>query len=439
MKITLINPPMPYLINDKASPPMGLMYLGAVLRHAGHDTEIVDLASTPPEDWQIPGNPDYYGVTAATPQYKYACMVKKMIRRQNPGTPIIIGGPHASALPESVLADGFDYVVVGEGENAIRKIVEGDKARGIIMAEPPDDLDALPLPARDLIDILSYSPAMQADKVTTLISSRGCPFKCAFCCKKVFSPKLRFRSPENVMTEIEDIRNNFGINGFVFLDDTFTLHKKRLKEMCARLGRAEISWRCHTRVDQVDKPTLEMLRMSGCTEISFGIESGSQEVLDLLNKGTSVEQNIAALRNAKDVGLITKMYIGFGWPGDNRDTLEATKKLVDQVSPDQCLMGTFVPLPGSAVWERPSEYGIKNINDDFSEYYMVGSFGKAPINFDSEQLNRKEIEGLRDELLLFLQERGFMVQPLNAENRQQENPHRHLHHVNAITHGKSNA
>lgn len=408
MKITLINPPMPYLINDKACPPLGLMYLGAVLREAGYSTEIIDLASTPEENWRIPKGSNYYGITAATPQYKYACQVRDVIRQETPETPIVIGGPHPSALAESVLADDFDYVVVGEGEKAIQKIVADQCPPGIVAASPPDDLDELPFPARDMVDIFSYSPAMQSDRVTTIATSRGCPYKCAYCCKKVFSNRMRFRSPENVLAEIEEVRDKYGINAFVFIDDTFTLSKPRLTKMCAVLHKAGVTWRCHTRVDQVDREILKMLSNSGCTEISFGIESGSQKVLDRISKGTTVDQNISALLTAKDVGLITKMYIGFGWPGDNHETLEETKNFIDFTKPDQCLMNTFVPLPGSDIWDNPSKYGLKNLNPDFSKYYFVGHEGKGQVVFETNQLTSNVIEELRDDLIIFLQQRNYI-------------------------------
>jgi anaerobic magnesium-protoporphyrin IX monomethyl ester cyclase len=392
MRVLLINPSSPFLINENAQPPLGLLYLVSVLEAHDIHVDLWDMAVV--SDFLI-DNYDFYGVTAATPQYAQALELLYKIRAVS-DSPICLGGAHASSLPQDCKKDDWDYIVVGEGEDVIYGLVMGEYPRGIVKG-PSVNLDFVLPPARSKINNKNYCPEMTTEgDVGTILSSRGCPFNCSFCSKTVFPRGIKYHSVESVLHEIE-IQH---VDNFVILDDCFTLNRNRLFRLCDAIKHNhQIKFRCVTRVDLLDKVVLEALVKAGCTEISFGIESGSQKVLDAVNKRVTVGQNKNAILMAKDYGILTKAYLMYGLPMDDEETAQETLDFVLDVKPDKWLLSTFVPFPGPDIWNNPSAYGIKHIDYDYRNYFTAGKEGKGGMVVEYDHIPLDTMMVARDNLI----------------------------------------
>lgn len=413
MKVTLINPPQLNVLDDRQYPPLGLLYLAASLREQGIAVNIVDLASVPPEAWPERINDDagIYGIECFTPSIGHVKTIIGICREKNGGCLTVVGGPHASAVPESALAGtGCDAVFAGEGEAAFVDFVKQYEKTGrfepIVRGAQIKDLDALPLPARDLVDLDSYTATLYGRKTAGMLTSRGCPYSCAFCDNKgVFGNGVRYRSVESVAEEIKALRERHGYGSVFIYDDIFAIHKKRLARILPVLKAHDLRFLCDGRVNMISRELVRMLYDGGCVKIAYGIESGSQKVLDLMNKKTTVQQCIDAIKMAKDAGIFVKCYFIFGLPGEDASTVEETKRLIELAEPDQANLYTFVPYPGSAIWRNPERFGITITNRDFENYFMISTDGTGGVNYRIDGLSEDRYFELRDDLMAFIRSR----------------------------------
>lgn len=399
--INLINLPQPNSLDDKLDPPLGLMYIAAVLRERDIDVKITDLCFVDRSKWkEAIGAVDYVGMTVFSSSLYLAKEVAAIAKENNPGCKVVVGGPHPTSLPEET-SEFFDHVVIGEGEFAFLHL---DSA---IVKEPQiQQLDILPLPARDLVDIHRYTRRVAGQKATSITTSRGCPYKCAFCCKDVFGHKVRTFSNNRVIREISSCIDLYDIRSFIFYDDTFALDRARFYPLCEVLQRFKITFRCNGDLRNNTLEDFKVLKAAGCREIAFGVESGSQEILDKIHKGTTVEGNIKAIQNAKKAGLVTKAFLMIGNPGESVKTIEDTKRFMEKAGPDQYTLFTFVPLPGCAVWNDPAKYGVKIVNKDFKNYFNIAGQNDGGIVIETEDLSGRQIRRLKDNLLSYLTSRG---------------------------------
>lgn len=399
--INLINLPQPNSLDDKLDPPLGLMYIAAVLRERNIPCKITDLCFIPRANWkEAVGYADIYGMTVYSASLYLAKEVSVIAKENNPAGKVIVGGPHPTSLPEETL-EFFDHVVKGEGEYALFHLTKS------IVEEPQiENLDLLPLPARDLVDIPRYTRRVFGEKATSITTSRGCPYSCAFCCKDVFGHRVRNFSIDRIMEEIESITSNYGIRAFQFYDDTFTLNRDRFYPLCRELEKLRIVFRCNgnTRHDTLDD--FRVLYDAGCREIAFGIESGSQEILDKVNKKTTVSKNRRAIHDAKMAGLRVKAYLMIGNPGESVRTIEETKRFMVETDPDQYTLFQFVPLPGCDIWNHPDKYGIKIVNKDYKNYYNIAGHNEGGLVVETDTLTCSDIGKLKKDLLNFLYMRG---------------------------------
>ncbi|HRI46581.1 MAG TPA: radical SAM protein, partial [Ignavibacteriaceae bacterium] len=334
-------------------------------------------------------------------QYYYAKLILDEIKLRNLGK-TILGGTHASLLPNQCLNDGFDFVVKGYGETALLNIVNGNVSNGIIQGEFIRNLDELPFPAWEDLFASNYEISY-GDNVAHFFSMRGCPYTCSYCATgEIYGLKVGFRSVENVIAEIIYLKEKFGIERVYFLDPTFTVNKERAIRLSKALTDLDITWTCETRVDCIDEVTLHSLAKSGCDLISFGIETGSDSVHSNLGKQTSIEQNIFAIKLAHDVGLKVKAFLMSALPDDNWETLEIFQNFISKNKPDNWLFSTFIPFPGTEQWNNPEKYGIKIECDDFRAYYNLGLNARAPVNISNKYLSRRELVSLRNQMLEFL-------------------------------------
>tara|TARA_Y100000034_G_scaffold136119_1_gene210902 strand:+ start:9118 stop:10395 length:1278 start_codon:yes stop_codon:yes gene_type:complete len=390
--ITLINPPQPQLKEPLSYVPLGIAYLAATCRGAGHKVNIANLAGMHPDAVSMDDIPlaDWYGISCVTPTYPAAKKVAKLIRSS--GGQVIIGGIHPTIMPEQVASDTGCYVVTGEAENVLPEMIEQPKFNhpSITRAGIVQDLDSLPLPARDLFDEqvvvnrtgIHTSTYKGSGEATTILTSRGCPYNCAYCSKIPQTSQVRLRSPMSIVREMLHIQDTYGVYHYRFPDDMFTVSKRRVNELCNILISQDIEayWMCITRLDSLESKLLQKMHKAGCVEISCGVESGSQRMLDAMNKGTTVKHNEHGIKMIKDAGIAVKEFLMFGFPGENAESIEQTKEFVRRTQPDKVTMSTFVPLPGSDVFRNPEKYGIV-IRPDWEEYYFYWDEGQSARGF----------------------------------------------------------
>jgi anaerobic magnesium-protoporphyrin IX monomethyl ester cyclase len=381
-KIVLISLPAPFALEPSMNPPLGLCYISAFLKKNGFDDiSAVDFTLYKGYDYinsqdylkLIPQDGDFYGIYCMTVQFKWLIQVSKYIKENNKKSIVIAGGPHASTCPEECLRTaGVDVAIKGEGEEAVMQIVSGDKFSDIkgacyltINGEFKEnkrafinDLDILPFPDWDLFDIRGYTRTIDGEKAVHIVTLRGCPYSCAFCDKMSVGTNVRYRSIENVLSEIDFVISKYGYTGFVIYDDIFTLNRTRVYAFCDEFKKRELKWRCWSRTNTIDKDMLGVMKKSGLVSITFGVESGDDTVLTNINKQTTAEQSRRALLACKEIGVPVRCSIMYGNPGENIESVKNTIKLIEETQPDEWNLAILSPIPGSDIWMNPHKYGI---------------------------------------------------------------------------------
>ncbi|MHA1312686.1 MAG: B12-binding domain-containing radical SAM protein [Candidatus Helarchaeota archaeon] len=416
MKILLINPyhRVSYLGNEKMSPilpPMGLAYIAAVLIQNKIAVKIIDLNLNLPSKIDFihqikEEEPDIIGITSSTPVINNAFRLCAEIKAANPETITVLGGPHPTALPKDTVSnENVDVVVVGEGEytflDLIRAIeekkdlsqVEGIvfKKNGEIISNPLrpliEDLDELPLPAYELLEMDKYySPQTKTGKFANILTSRGCPARCIYCNKKIFGTKFRARSVNHLLNEIEFLINNYGIREFHILDDLFTANKKRVREFCYQVlkKKLDIKWKCPNgvRVNTVDYELLKLMNQAGCYSISFGVESGNSQILKNIRKGITLEQSENAIKWAKKAGLFTVAFLMIGNLGENRQTIQDTINFTKKIDPDAAQFSILIPYPGTPIRDIILKEGklLTNRWEDYDNEKGIAIFEHGELN-----------------------------------------------------------
>jgi radical SAM superfamily enzyme YgiQ (UPF0313 family) len=392
MKILLINPSFTGIYGNFAPaarvgvlwPPMGLAYLASNIK--GHDVKILDLEINPDLDGTLKEfNPDIVGITFTTPLYNQAMDLFKHIKELNPDIHTIAGGPHPTTLPDSVISSEYiDTVMVGEGEVAINKFLD-NPTKGVLTREPLiQDLDTIKFPARYLLENEKYLfsvPGKGIVPLTSFMSSRGCPFMCTFCSQHLmFGRKMRYRSIENCIDELKQIKK-MGINHVSMLDDTLGLDKERTYKLCDRIIEEDldITFEGYTRVNIITEELLKKLKKAGLVRLSFGVESGNQEILNAIKKGINLEQIRKAYEITDKMGIETRMSIIFGLPGETEKTIKKTIKFMKSLKCSQAYVNVATPFPGTELYENAESGmgGMKLLTKDWKEYRR---WGNAVIN-----------------------------------------------------------
>jgi len=395
--VDLIRVPDPTCIDDLLDEPLGILYLAGLLREAGYEVRITNLAGHSWDSWQTElQEADLYGIQLYTPTVNLGVQIAHYIKQNFPGKPIMGGGAHPSALPNSPDLDVFDYLVIGEGEKAVITIADAVKEKKAISrvqkADFIEDLDSLPFPARDLIDMFSFHRKVDGNRCFGVIGSRGCCYRCSFCDHALFGDRVRYRSIENIVEELRRIQEKFGVRHVEFFDDMWTISKKRLVDFAEQTKGMNLNYRCNGRTDILDPEIYELLAQSGCKLICYGIESGSQMILDRMRKQTTVEQNLEAIKMAQKAGIIVAGYFLLGFPGETKETIQETIDFVERSNIDQAQFYTFIPLPGCEVYKFPERFGVNIISHNFSDYYLVtGSDGRGGKTIETSTLSADEL------------------------------------------------
>ncbi len=393
-KILLLNPPTP-AVERPSIPPLGIAYIASFLREKNIDVDIVDLDLERDKmdiisDYVLTKNPDVVGISGLTIQMENVYKIAEAIKKASGKIIIVAGGAHPSSLPEQTLKEGkdcIDIVVVGEGELTLLDLARDmpwEDIPGIIFIKnnqihknqyrnPISDLNSMPFPARDLLKMERYRGwgPMKHPPSTHLIASRGCPFDCIFCSEKaVFGRNHRRRDPERVVDEIEHLINEYGVKEISFYDDLFTLKKDWVISVCEKILQRglKIDWKALSRVDTVDSDMLKYMKKSGCWIVFYGFESGSQNILDTIQKKQTVEQNVHAAELAKKSGIEIFGFFMLGNAGETEETVIQTIKLARKIKPKYSQFTIVRPDPGSDLYNsHMQEINEKGIS--WSEYY----------------------------------------------------------------------
>ncbi|MEI6632006.1 MAG: radical SAM protein [bacterium] len=397
-RILLIYPPndpevkkrgFNYSIDD--CQPLGLGYVAAALESSGYKIKVIDAKAEALSIDKIikkvvEFNPAIIGLSVSTPDFYTAVSLARQIKARG-DYPLVIGGRHISALPEETMEEGcFDYGVVGEGECTVVELAEAilkadtsriQQIKGIVFRNGPkitrtppreqiEDLDTLSFPARHLFPSSEKYPYLFYNKslsVTTIITSRGCSYRCTFCDHAVFGNRVRMRSIKNVVDEVEMLVRDYGISEINIIDDIFPLRRERVEEFGRQLRERglKIPWICSARVDSIDPDMLKIMKDAGCWMVVYGIESSSQKILDVTNKNITAQKIEQAVRWTREAGIAAAGTLVFGLPGEDRMTIRDTMAFVKRLCLDRLIFVIFLPLPGSEFYRRLSEGGeLKN-------------------------------------------------------------------------------
>lgn len=393
MIVCLLHPPHANSKDDRLDPPLGLLYIASNLRKNNIDVKISDLSNQSKSNWEIP-YADYYGITVYITSIQITKEIISICKQINPNCKIIVGGAHPSTCPNDFLY--VDHVVVGYGEVAIVNIINGKETDHIIYGKEPDNY--FEFPSYDLIDIDSYSRKIGNNPSLPYLTSRGCCFHCSFCglesMHKLLGYGVKYTDEKTVINHIKRIKEEFGITSINFQDDIFTLKPKRLIKILEFLKKENITFRCMGRAGIDKKETYKLLAESGCNGISWGIESGSQYILDRMKKLVAVEDNYNVIQWAKEYGITARAFFIIGFPGETKETLEETKKFIIEADPDQAFISSFVPYPGTEVYNKSKDYGIINITDDYEQFFQVSADGTGGITTDTKWLTKEEFRKL---------------------------------------------
>ena len=397
----------------EAPPPLGILYIASVLEERGHKVRVFDSTLSEIIDEVRKFRPEVIGISATTPQIPLVKELVKHLREEMPPAFFVCGGVHVTALPEFSIKDlNIDCVVVGEGEYSMADLCErledgGDlkDVKGIVYRDEDGkivrnegkplikDLDEVPFPAWHLLDLEKYfAPpgpirGLWLERCTHMICSRGCPYQCIFCASHlVFGRMVRRRSVSNVIEEIMFLMDKYKIDGIWFMDDTFTTSKKWVMDFSRGLreNKIDLKWCCQARVDTITEEMLMEMKKSGCEQLDFGVESGSERVLKALKKGISPQMVRDAFKLTKRLGLRALATFMIGNPNETKEDINTTFKLAKEIDPDYVNFYFITPYPGTELHDM----AIKNKWIKSMDYfdYLVRYEPVMEINFTREEL-----------------------------------------------------
>jgi anaerobic magnesium-protoporphyrin IX monomethyl ester cyclase len=360
-----------------------------VLTEKGLDVSIIDAQALgitygQAVDWAVARRPAIAGLTGYTSSIDQAARIAGGIKERLPGCVTVVGGPHVTAIPGRTLAafPKFDLGLVGEGEASapllFRAILDGDDYRsvpGVVYREdgavravgrPPliADLDELPAPAYGMLPGFphAYRPPIfhsPSGRAITLVTSRGCPYRCTFCDRALFGNHFRAHGVPYIVDIISRLVKEYGIDHFIFYDDNFTADRKHLFALCEALSRLpfRITFSCDARADLVDRETLRVMKRAGAWMISYGIETADPRLLKLLNKSLTLERAAEAVRLTRQSGILTKGLFMIGLPGETEETIAETRDFIMGLPFDLINLSKFTPYPGCEIYDEIGKYG----------------------------------------------------------------------------------
>ncbi len=394
--VALINPRSPFLVSDSVMPPLGLMYISSYLKSKGVEVTIFDMAANKSLEIKDIDRHDIFAFTATTPNYpiSYTEMIK--LKSIYPDSLYVIGGAHATCFHEKIKRD-WDAVMVGEGEITLFEYSK-NPVHGIIsgIGKELENLDVLPIPDRNFKGFNNYEYELNGLNTTTAITSRGCPYKCAFCCK-TWGGGVRYHSAEYVINEAKILKDK-GFDAIMYYDDNLTLVRDRAIKICEGLKSLGLKWRCFIHANTVDRELLKKMYDSGCVQVGMGVESGSDRILKIINKKITKEKVKKVIQIAKEVGISIKTFMIIGLPGEDINSVMETYDFLKEAQPDDFDITIYTPFPMTSIWNNKSEYDINfdKENLDYSKMFYKGIAGNYCSQVSTKGLSREQIEYYRD-------------------------------------------
>lgn len=425
----------PNFIAKEGALPLGIAYLAAVLRQAKINFEILDTNFS--QDWQEvrrvlkKTKPSIVAISFLSSMAKDAFRVAKLLKKLAPDALVVMGGPHPTIFPKETVENPYiDFVLMGESERSFLKLIKAiekkdsfkkipglvfKKGRKIIVNDKIDfveNLDSLLFPARDAFPTLGQY--LKLRRSVTVMASRGCPFNCSFCqptLRKIFGPRVRFRSPKNVIAELEEIKK-LGFKEVVFEDDTLTAKKEWIRKLCQLMikKRLNLAWSCNSRVNLIEKETLKLMKKAGLKRIAFGVESGSQRVLDeVMQKGIKVEETVKAFDLCRRLGIKTVAFVMLGSPTETKEEIKETIKLVKKIKPDWISVTRTVLLPHTHLWDFAHQKRLVRVKENNFNKFHYADFNSKTHKIE---LSEKELHQAKNKLFFTWGITNFWQQPV---------------------------
>ncbi|MDP8254189.1 MAG: radical SAM protein [Candidatus Alcyoniella australis] len=381
--------------------PLSILSIATYLRSQGIDARVLDLTLEPAPraalSLALSGEPSVVGVTSYTTNVALAHRVAQQVKAEQPQAVVVLGGFHASALPERTLEEfpAFDHAAVGEGEitllETVQRVLAGEDPTGVlglysrgeggvVFSGPRpliEDLDSLPIVDRRLIQNERYVPDpgnYHHLPSTGVIYSRGCPMKCAYCSKSVFEDTVRFRSVENFIQELQLCGELHGITDFRLYDEGPTIRRHKMVALCEGiLSRGlRVSWNCFSRVDTVNRELLQLMARAGCYHVIYGVESGHRPTQERISKVLDIEQVVQVCETTRKLGIECKANYIIGFPWEDEQAIRQTLALTRKAATDLVSINLFKPFPGSRLYNEMSAAGqIKDV--PWEAYFTTSS------------------------------------------------------------------
>ncbi len=441
MKVLLIRPPHEHMIRTNvpksvdeetgAYPPLGLLYVAAGLKEwCNAEVKLLDapalrLNQKAIGDFVSEFMPDIVGIQAMTFTVVDAIQTVQTVKSVYAGAHISLGGPHVNLYPKETLRiDGVDSIILGEGErvfadmvNAIAEKADIAQVQGVAILrngevksngprELESHLDDLPQPDRDIIDTgIYWSVLAKSNPVTTMMTSRGCPMKCIFCDRPHLGKSFRYRSAKSVVDEMEDCQKR-GINELFLYDDTFTIKRERVFEICDEIVRRglDVGWDVRARANTLDADVVKAMKRAGVTRVHIGVESGSERILKVIKKGITVEQAYKAFELCRKFGLTSLSYFMLGNPTETKADIEMTMRFIRKCKADYAHIAITTPFPGTELYRMGLEQGL--FEEDYWQKFAQNPDESFKPPAWTENFTQDELEQMRQKAY-----RAFYARP----------------------------
>lgn len=385
----------------------------------GHEVNILDinalgLSDAAVIDYISSASFDVAAISALSTQYRYVKWLASQIKKKDKRRKIILGWVLATHSSQAVLRNtDVDICVIGEGENTVKELLSNlenpSDVKGIMYKDGTtitlnpsrkyiEELDTLPMIPYDLFPVDAYIDSLSRtasprERAINIICGRGCPYNCSFC-SKTFSG-VRLRSIEKVIEEIKYLQSKYAIERIIFADELLAINKKRVLELCEAIAPLQISWSCQGRINLVDEKLLRGMKDAGCTAIGYGVESGSQAILDRMNKKIDIAKAVEIINLTKRIGLIPVLQFIFGYPGENRETIRETIDFFRKIDEPSIEFSPLTPLPGTDIWQYSVQEKLITDEAAFLERLEGGYMPDAPTLANFTSFSDRELVRLR--------------------------------------------
>ena len=420
-------------------PPLGLAYVAAALQKNGYQVEIFDnyLLQRPIDEVKTELKkraPEIVGITCNSLNYSCSIEMAKAVKEVLPFCKVVVGGPHPSYMPQTMLQhEEIDYVVIGEGEQAMVNLaaaimsgqpdkviakIPGISCRigGEMVKSAPEfisDLDAVPFPARHLLPMRMYDralPYLSVKPVDTMSIHRGCPYNCAYCeTRELWGTTCRAFSPQRVIDELKHMVENYDSKGIYFVGDNFTINKNRTFDLCRLMkeNKIDLRWTCETRADLITKELLVTMKSAGCETIFFGVESGSPRIQKKLNKNIDLQEVKRTFELCKEVGIQTATSFMLGIPGETVEDMNATFNYAKTLHADWCMFNIYIACPGSKLYDEVISQCLYDQMDNYLARVKTKDFDYDMLVKIQKEFQRSSQKSAASKLIRVIKQEGL--------------------------------